>query len=170
MSTLTLEALPLTAEAFRPYGDVIEGGDRFAVINRGTTRHHADLAKIDVDAQGGRTRVSLYHVMPYDLPLEVAMLERHPLSSQLFMPLDDAPFLVVVAAKGADAIAPSAVRAFLTNGRQGVNYHAGTWHHPVIALDRETDFLVVDRAGSGRNCDEFYFDEGARITVRTSGR
>ena len=98
------------------------------------------------------------------------MLERHPLSSQLFMPLDDASFLVVVAAKGADVIAPSAVRAFLTNGRQGVNYHAGTWHHPVIALDRGTDFLVVDRAGSGRNCDEFRFDEGARITVRTSGR
>jgi len=170
MSTLVLTAAPLTADAFRPYGDVIEAGERFAVINRGTTRHYSDLARIDVNAQDGRPRVSVYHVMPYDMPLVVAMLERHPLSSQLFMPLDDAPFLVVVAAKDSDALVPSAVRAFLTNGRQGVNYHAGTWHHPVIALDRETDFLVVDRAGSGRNCDEFHFDAGARVTVRVGGR
>jgi ureidoglycolate lyase len=170
MSTLELAALPLTADAFRPYGDVIEAGDRFAVINGGTTRHYADLARIDVDAQGGRARLSLYHVMPYEMPLVVTMLERHPLSSQLFMPLDDAPFLVVVAERGGNAIEPSAVRAFLTNGRQGVNYHAGTWHHPVIALDRETDFLVVDRAGSGRNCDEVYFGETDRIVVELRAR
>jgi len=170
MSTLVLEAIPLTADAFRPYGDVIEAADRFAVINNGTTRQYPDLARIDVDAQGGRARLSLYHVTPYQLPLVVTMLERHPLSSQMFMPLDDAPFLVVVAAKGTDEIATSAVRAFLTSGRQGVNYHAGTWHHPVIALDRETDFLVVDRAGSGRNCDEFHFDAGARITVQVRGQ
>jgi len=170
MSTLVLEAIPLTADAFRPYGDVIEAADRFAVINNGTTRHYADLARIDVDSEGGRARLSLYHVTPYQSPLVVTMLERHPLSSQLFMPLDDAPFLVVVATKDDAAIVPSAVRAFLTNGRQGVNYHAGTWHHPVIALDRETDFLVVDRAGSGRNCDEFHFDAGARITVQVRGQ
>jgi ureidoglycolate lyase len=99
------------------------------------------------------------------MPLVVTMLERHPLSSQLFVPLNEAPFLVVVAAPGADAIEPSAVRAFVCNGRQGVNYHPGTWHHPVIALHRETDFLVLDRHGSGRNCDEFYFAEADRIVV-----
>jgi ureidoglycolate lyase len=50
------------------------------------------------------------------------------------------------------------VRAFVTNGAQGVNYRRGTWHHPVIALANPSEFLVVDRVGPGFNCDEFFFD------------
>ena len=165
MSTIALRAAPLMADAFRPFGDVIEAGERFALINRGTTRMYADLARVDVDAQDGRARLSLYQVAPYEPPVAIAMLERHPLSTQLFVPLDAAPFLVVVAPPGSDTIEPSAVRAFLTNGRQGVNYHRGTWHHPVIALSHPTQFLVLDRAGAGRNCDEFHFGEGVSIVV-----
>jgi ureidoglycolate lyase len=170
LSTRTIEAVPLTAAAFAPYGDVVEAGDRFAIINAGTTRQYADLAKIEVDAQDGAARLSIYRVKPCTLPLVVRMLERHPLSSQLFAPLDGASFLVVVAAGGSDTIDPVAVRAFLSNGRQGVNYRRGTWHHPVIALDRETDFLVLDRGGSGRNCDEFFFPADVYVTVRVGGR
>ena len=43
--------------------------------------------------------------------------------------------------------------AFLSNGKQGVTYHQGVWHHPLITLEAESDFLVVDRIGGGRNCD-----------------
>ena len=150
---------PLTAAAFQPFGDVIEAGDAFDVINRGTTRQFADLAGIDVAMEGGRPRLSLYRVEPYPLPLTVAMLERHPLSSQLFMPLHADPFLVVVAPPG-DSVNPASVRAFVSNGRQGVNYHRGTWHHPVIALRESSEFLVIDRAGEGRNCDEFFLSGG----------
>jgi ureidoglycolate lyase len=85
------------------------------------------------------------------------MLERHPLSSQLFMPLSAAPFLVVVAPPG-ENVDRTSVRAFVTNGAQGVNYRRGTWHHPVIALANPSEFLVVDRVGPGANCDEFFFD------------
>jgi ureidoglycolate lyase len=35
-----------------------------------------------------------------------------------------------------------------------VNFRRGTWHHPLLALDAVSDFVVVDRAGSGHNCDE----------------
>jgi ureidoglycolate lyase len=92
------------------------------------------------------------------------MLERHPLSSQLFMPLAGQPFLVVVAAAGEDPDA-AAVRAFATNGRQGVNYRRGTWHHPLIAIGDAGEFLVIDRAGEGRNCDEISF-AGAGIVLK----
>ncbi len=165
MSTVTLEPAPLTAADFQPFGDVIEPGDRSTLINRGTTRQFPDLARIDVDAEDGRPRISLYRATPYELPLAITMLERHPLSSQLFVPLGGEPFLVVVAAGGCDEVEPSAVRAFVTDGRQGVNYRRGTWHHPVIAVGRETEFLVLDRAGSGRNCDEFFFGPQHRIVV-----
>ena len=46
----------------------------------------------------------------------------------------------------------------LSNGRQGVNYHKGVWHHPVLALTDQDQFLIVDRGGEGHNCDEVYFE------------
>ena len=61
--------------------------------------------------------------------------------------------LVVVAPPG-PAPSPADLSAFVTDGRQGVNYGRGVWHHPLLALDRITDFLVVDRGGDGHNLDE----------------
>jgi ureidoglycolate lyase len=153
---------PLTAAAFAEFGDVIEVGQEYELINRGTARKFADLGRVDVATNGGRPCISLYRATPFELPLTIAMLERHPLSSQLFMPLNGEQFLVVVAPPG-DRIDPAAVRAFLTDGRQGINYHRGTWHHPLIALRDPSEFLVVDRAGHGRNCDEFHFEHSPLV-------
>jgi ureidoglycolate lyase len=86
------------------------------------------------------------------------MVERHPLSSQAFVPLSRLPFLVVVARPG-DVPRADDLRAFVTNGRQGVNYARGTWHHPLIAFDESGDFLVIDRGGPGADCDEVHFDD-----------
>ncbi|HIX61434.1 MAG TPA: ureidoglycolate lyase, partial [Candidatus Halomonas stercoripullorum] len=47
--------------------------------------------------------------------------------------------------------------------RQGVNYRAGTWHAIQSVLEREGEFLVVDRGGEGNNCDEYPL--ALRITV-----
>jgi ureidoglycolate lyase len=152
----------LTASAFEPFGDVVEPAGEFSVINGGTTHQFANLARVEVSEAGGTPRVSIYGVVPYELPLPIRMLERHPLGSQLFMPLTGQRFLVVVAPRG-DRIDPATVKAFVTNGRQGVNYRPGTWHHPVIALDDLSTFLVIDRAGPGANCDEFTLEPGALL-------
>jgi ureidoglycolate lyase len=153
-----LFAEPLTAAAFAPFGDVVQAAGDSRSINDGTAQQFADLALVDVADRGGRPRVSLYRARPRELPLPVRLLERHPLSSQLFMPLGPQPFLVVVAPPG-DRIEPFAMRAFRTDGRQGVNYRRGTWHHPLIALDGPGEFLVIDRAGAGRDCEEFSFGD-----------
>jgi ureidoglycolate lyase len=92
------------------------------------------------------------------MPRVIKMLERHPLGSQAFIPLLGHPFLVVVAPAGDEPV-PGAVRAFRSNGRQGVNYHRGVWHHPVLTIEKRDEFLVVDRSGSGNNCDEHFFSE-----------
>jgi ureidoglycolate lyase len=161
---LSLRPEPLTRAVFAAFGDVIEAGNVFDVINSGTTQQYRKLTEVDVSADGGQTQVSLYRVVPYELPLVIKLLERHPLSSQLFMPLDVAPFLVVVAPPG-ERVDRASVRAFVTNGAQGVNYRRGTWHHPVIALRNPAQFLVVDRVGPGTNCDELFF-EGDRILLQ----
>jgi ureidoglycolate lyase len=149
---LTLETL--TAEAFEPFGQVIEVADDAEPmeINRGVTKRYDDLAFIDTAEEGGRTSVSIFRSLPLPPPVRIRTMERHPQSSQAYIPLERVPFLVVVAPPG--DFDPNTVRGFFANGWQGVNYARGVWHHFNLALDTESDFLVIDRAGPGENLDE----------------
>jgi ureidoglycolate lyase len=158
MAALQLKPKPLTREAFAPFGDVIETEDaERLLINEGTTERFHDLAKVELG--GGRALINIFRAQPRPSPIAIRMMERHPLGSQAFVALERRPFLVVVALPGAPPEA-AALRAFITDGNQGVNYHPGVWHHPVLALLQETDFLVVDRGGPGANCDEVPLPEG----------
>lgn len=175
--TLRLQAL--TPEAFAPFGDVIGIEGREAeLINYGLTRKYADLATIDVGRDGGRPAVHLYRSRPVALPLRVEVMERHPLGSQAFVPLHGRPFIVIVAPAG-DAPERDAIRAFLTDGTQGVNLARGVWHHYQVTLGEESDYFVIDRAGPGENFEEARIDpplviagdqEGARPGTRTTAR
>ncbi len=157
--TLALE--PLTRLAFRPFGEVIEARGRTSyAINGGTTDRFHDLAPVDVQAGGGRALISIFRARPVLEPPIIRMLERHPLGSQAFVPLSGRPYLVVVAQPGSP-LDPETLRAFLAGADQGVSYARGTWHHPLLALEAESDFLVIDRGGPGDNCDEVELPETA---------
>jgi ureidoglycolate lyase len=144
-------AEPLIAEAFAPYGDVIEAvGDPSFFINAGKCGRFHDLAQTDFS--DGKAGISLAHATPYEAPLSLTMIERHPLGSQMFMPLNEMPFLVVVS-DGPQAMP----KAFLTNGMQGVNYHKGTWHGVLTPLNAPQPFLIVDYIGDGNNLEEYHF-------------
>ena len=161
MKTLAIE--PLTREAFAPFGDVIElEGAKQIPINLGTTIRYHDLANVDVTNEGGRTLVNLFRGQPRALPFEITMMERHPLGSQAFIPLNDKPYLVVVAPAG--ELDESKIRAFVTSGWQGVNYAKGVWHHPLLALGEVSDFIVVDRGGDGHNLNEQNLRESQWLT------
>ena len=161
---MKLDVKPLTKEAFAPYGDVIEtaGSDHFP-INNGSTRRYHDLAKVEL-LNDGHALINIFQATPLDYPLSVKMVERHPFGSQAFIPLSGQPYLVLVAIAG-ETVDPVNLRAFYATPDQGVNYHAGTWHHPVLALNAVSDFLVVDRGGDGHNCDEFFFEEKQDIIL-----
>jgi ureidoglycolate lyase len=160
----TLRPEPLTAAAFAPFGDVIElAGARQIPINAGTTTRFHDLAAVDVLAEGGRTLINLFRALPRAEPVRLSLMERHPLGSQAFLPLANAPYLVVVAED--DAGRPGALRAFISNGWQGVNYARNVWHHPLLALGEVRDFIVVDRGGEGVNLEEFPLGEAVSIAI-----
>ncbi|PHQ70401.1 MAG: ureidoglycolate lyase [Sneathiella sp.] len=148
---------PLSKQAFSDFGDVIETTDsEHFLINNGSTQRFHDLAKIDMGEEG-RMLVNIFRATPRSYPLTIEMVERHPLGSQAFMPLGSNPYLVLVAPKG-EAVSPEDLRLFSAAADQGVHYHAGTWHHPVLALGGVSDFLVIDRGGDEHNCDEIFFD------------
>lgn len=155
---MKLKIQALTKEAFAPYGDVISvrENDHF-LINNGSTERYHDLAKVEL-LKEGRALINIFRATPLDYPLNVKMVERHPLGSQAFVPMSERPYLILVA-KAGETVTPENLVAFRAEGDQGVNYRAGTWHHPVLALDGVSDFLVVDRGGDGDNCNEFFFEE-----------
>lgn len=157
-----LKPEPLTAEAFAPFGEVIEARGAPRGINYGVTQRFHDLAKIDCQEQGGRAIVNIFRSQPPVFPFAVKVMERHPLSSQGFVPLSGRPFLVVVAPPG--EFNRNAVRAFRAAPGQGVNFARGTWHHFNLALEGESDFLVIDREGDGQNCDEVALDPPLLLT------
>jgi ureidoglycolate lyase len=155
---------PLTAEAFAPYGDVIEVSDRAerVPINYGWTTRYRDLAALDYADDGGRAMVSIMRSKPLT-PLILRIFERHPIGSQAFVPLQGRAFLVAVTPPG--DFDPGAVKVFRAEASQGVNYAKGTWHHFLLALDAESDFLVIDRDGPGDNLDEIELSEADQIRV-----
>lgn len=155
----TVKIAPLDRIAFEPFGEVIEVNEnvRHFTINYGYTERYHDLAKIDTMANNGRTAVSVFRTKPLPWPIQITLMERHPLSSQAFIPLGQQPYLVVVAESG--EFDTSTMKFFLANADQGVNYRAGTWHHFCLALNADSDFLVIDRVGDGDNCDEVELSE-----------
>jgi len=162
MRSLTPE--PLTAAAFAPFGNVIEASDSAVKIeiNEGHAIRYDRLAEVDVADGGGTPVISLFRAKPL-AELVLKSFERHPLGSQSFVPLSGKPYLVAVAPAGNFDVAK--VRAFRAEGHQGVHYLKGVWHHFLLVLE-ESDFLVVDRAGAGDNCDEVALAISNEIRIR----
>lgn len=155
---ISLIAEPLTANAFAAYGDVIEmAGHEPMPMNYGMAERYHALATVLTD-QEGHAAISLVKSRRYELPHQIKLVERHPFGSQAFIPLDSNPFIVIVAPAG-EQVNPGDVRAFVTNGEQGINYRPGIWHGLLFTPADESRFVCVDRQGPGNNCEEYYFAE-----------
>ncbi|MHA7775360.1 ureidoglycolate lyase [Roseibium sp. M-1] len=152
----TLAPLPLTAGAFAPYGDVLEvAGAPDKIINQGMCGRHHDRAKLDFGE--GRAGISLFDAKARSFPYSVDMVERHPLGSQAFIPLDGVPMLVIVA-DDADG-RPVNLKAFISQPGQSINLYRGTWHGVLAPLGQPGRYAVVDRIGDGTNLEEHWFSE-----------
>ncbi len=151
---------PMDETAFAPFGDLITPkGQPTMMINQGKCGRYHDLAQLDFS--GGAAAISVFEGTPYDLPLELKMMERHPLGSQAFIPMSADPYLVIVAPDNGGQ--PGTPLAFRANAGQGVNYHRNVWHGVLTPLGNTRLFSVVDRVGEGNNLEEFWFDAPWRV-------
>ena len=146
----------LTAEKFKKFGDVVEPKDNPLLINKNKCERHNDLAFLQV-SNCGHLGVSIFSSEKYTLPFQLLLMERHPLGSQCFIPMSEEPFLVIVSADKDGC--PERPSAFITNGKQGINYKQNIWHSVLTPSSENTLFTVIDRIGSGKNVEEFIFDQ-----------
>lgn len=155
----TLQALPLTSERFAPYGQIIESSRSATnAMNDARFERFDDLCNIEL-ANDGEVSVCIARCRtPTSLPLRLDMVERHPLGSQAFIPLQPARMVVVVAPPG-EGVMIDDLRAFVTNGRQGFNYRRGTWHMPLIAFEEGVEFLLIERGGNEANCETHMIED-----------
>ena len=130
-----IRAVPLDPAAFAPFGEVL-----VVPAQPGRAYFEAALASTRPAAWPS---LSLTLREPSAQPLAVAAMERHAFSSQSFVPLGPARWLVLVAphAPGGGPDMAQA-RAFVAGPGQGVTYRADTWHHGLTVLGQATSFAV----------------------------
>ena len=159
-----IEAVPLTRAAFAEFGDVLDTDwDNHFAIKGGKCERYHDLAKVEAEGPNARVQISIFRGQPYDFPLRLTMVERHPFGSQAFMPLSPRPFLVVVCHDTAEG--PGMPHAFIAQPGQGVSYPRNRWHAVLTPIGEVQDFLVVDRGGDGSNLEEHVFDTPYEIRL-----
>ena len=147
---------PLTAEAFAPFGDMLDAsGPPDKMINAGLCGRFHDRAQLDF-GPGGRAGISIFNAEPRSLPYTLNLMERHPEGSQAFLPMTSEAFLVIVAPD--ENGRPGTPRAFKTAPHQGVNFHRNSWHGVLTPLQSPGIFAVVDRIGETPNLEEFLLD------------
>ena len=139
-----LIAQALSAAAFAPFGQVIEAMGGASPANQGRAeRFDTAIDMAGVDARAARLHTAIYRIRKSVLPFALKLVERHPLSPQLFFPNSGARFLVCACpARGNGAPDPGALRAFIGQRTQGIVWRTGVWHSPFAALDEDGDFLM----------------------------
>jgi ureidoglycolate lyase len=159
---LQTPALRLTAAAYAPFGEIVAARPSGARSgNQGRARIWDRVARLENERPEARPNLAVFRTGPWDGDsVTVRILERHPRSTQVFVPMTAARYLVIVAPPGADPDL-AAMRAFLVEGDTGVTYRPGVWHHPLIALDREADFASLTwEGGDEEDCELRLVDGG----------
>ncbi len=163
-----LQAVPLTAQAFLPFGRVVSAGlGAGASANQGTAVRFDFCAELINTRPQSTPNLAVFRSAPRALPLELTLLERHPCSTQAFIPMVVARYLVCVAPTLPDGKPDLAgLVAFVCAPGQGVAYAPGTWHHPMVALDAPAEFAMLAwEDGSPRDCEL----EQLAVPVRVTG-
>lgn len=157
----TILATPLSAGAFAQFGQVLDAsGAPDRLINRGRCGLYADRAQLDF--RDNLPSVSLLLAEPRDLPYQLNMVERCQSGTQTYIPMNSDPFLVMVAPDAGDR--PGRPVAFVSNGKQAVNYTPGTWRSVLTPLVGPDLFARIEPRAETGNSDEYWFEKPYYVT------
>ncbi|KAJ1920393.1 Allantoicase [Mycoemilia scoparia] len=183
-ATYTFKTDFLTPEAFAPYGQVIQfkGNKNVVTANQGTAKRANYVANLVNERDGFKVanvpmaepNMCIFSSQPRPVQggkLDLKVLERHPHSTQVFVPIkqtgvkdlnpDEPCYIVVVADNGPDdKPVMSSIKAFVATGTQGINYNHNTWHSPMVCINKVVDFLVLvwENKQPNQDTQEVYTD------------
>ena len=146
---ITVKVRPLTAEAFAPYGRVVESD------------------REDLIMQEGKFTARLMTVRR--APATIERINRHMDHSQMFVPLRGDPTVVIVAPPDVpmQPFDASKIVAFRADGTQTFIFHPGTWHIEPRALAKDECQLINVQTDVFRNHTELlHLQEDCGVTVR----
>ncbi|WP_158045719.1 ureidoglycolate lyase [Skermanella pratensis] len=160
MTGILIPSRPLEPDGFRPFGDVVQAGlGTVSRVNDGRADRFDGVGRLERSMGDTAPAIAVYRIDASTLPHRIPRLERHPLSSQLFVPMNAARYLVVaVPSDGEGLPVPGRAAAFLAAGNQAINYRPGVWHCPLVALDRPADFIMVMGQAFDASADCEFFD------------
>lgn len=196
-----ITAEPLTPESFASYGGVISADHQIKNVtsssaNYGTAVKIHKVAPIINNYEScpsGKSATANWNIFRCSAPKHIIknnqnssqndkvytskVLERHPFSTQTFVPmgqeLSKKSYLVIVAKTDTSTSPqnfpdPSKVKAFICKGNQSVTYGAGIWHAPMVVIDENVphiDFAVLihENGVPDEDCQECYFDPGFKV-------
>ena len=152
-------AEPLNPDNFSEFGKVVQRPPE------GVRRYYNEL--LENTRADARVDLSLTSIAPVsNLPMRATVLERHPFSSQTFLPLQASRYLVVVAPDNVDGGPDLArARAFVSGSDQGITYRCGVWHHAMTVLD-ETAVMAILMWCDGSSGDEEFLTLDTPFDVR----
>ena len=149
---------------FSDFGHMIDknlASKKFS-INQGTTIRHHNISDLELNNENGIPAISIFSGSPRDLPIEIKIMEKHPIASQSFLPVQNIDWLIIVSQEKNTMPDLDTIRCFQIDGTVGITYKKNVWHHPLL-VTKIQDFWIIDRIKknekSSINLKEYYFKE-----------
>lgn len=150
----------LTTEAFAGFGEVIAAGRLGGIsVNEGRAVRYDTLKPLRHETTASTPALALYRVSPSTFPFSATLFERHPYSSQVFIPLTQGAILTAVAPDFDGVPDLRQVQAFVSPGGLGIHYFAGVWHLPLVALESEATLAMLMWEGGRADTVEFRLEK-----------
>tara|TARA_B100001769_G_C22056911_1_gene568220 strand:+ start:33 stop:542 length:510 start_codon:yes stop_codon:yes gene_type:complete len=160
----------INKKKFLPFGHLIQKNNCLKEfnINQGTTKRFHQISNLELNLENGEPSISIFEGKPRPRPILIKIMEKHPLATQTFLPIQDFNWLTVVALEDTSLPDLSSLRCFSVNGNTGLTYNKNTWHHPLLVLKKQ-DFWVVDRINDleekNKNLTEYNFHSDEHFCI-----
>jgi len=161
---MKIDIKKITKNNFSLYGELITiNGKSSEEINNKSTQSFFDLANIEILGDDKRARLNIFNAKKRIFPLNIEMLEMHPLSSQVFLPITKTDFIVLVAPIN---IKPDLqkIEFFKVSNGDGINFKPYVWHFPLISIE-DAKFITIDKKNAKKNIEIYDFNENEKFIL-----
>ena len=155
--SIIVQAEPISAEAFAPYGQVVTAQ---AANPDGRDVSLTEVEGVDLSGGPAIIRALTFRWRKFSF----THLEQHSSFTQAFLPADGKPALVVVATPIDEAGSDpdlGTLKAFILDGAQGILLNKGTWHFAPFPLVALATYTMVGCADTPKE-SEGYLDMSER--------